>query len=262
MSEGACGDAGRAPRYKSKFPGNVAPKDVPCSLLGVKKVRAAATMGPGAGDIVVDPKQFLHKHEKEPVLPPPAKPAPKPRLKSPLPKRDERPAMGLSSGKDFVAGNVAEAAAAPPRYQEREEVNYTLKPWFGEVPPYLQRRRRELEEQRRAAQAPPEQARGCRPGGVTCVLPEGARGDGGQLFKEKLDVAGSRAAHTLSGAELEELVTHLKLKWQTLNEAYQRLPMVLDTPSKKRRKQEMEGQLAEIERDVKLLSKAAVVHVF
>lgn len=45
------------------------------------------------------------------------------------------------------------------------------------------------------------------------------------------------AGNALCGAELEELVRHLKLKWQSVNEAYQRLPMVLDTPSKKRRKE-------------------------
>lgn len=41
----------------------------------------------------------------------------------------------------------------------------------------------------------------------------------------------------LRGEELAELVRHLKLKWQSLNEAYVRLPCVLDTPSKRRRKE-------------------------
>jgi hypothetical protein len=42
---------------------------------------------------------------------------------------------------------------------------------------------------------------------------------------------------TISGDELAELIRHLKLKWQSVNEAYVRLPCVLDTPSKKRRKE-------------------------
>ena len=42
---------------------------------------------------------------------------------------------------------------------------------------------------------------------------------------------------TLAGEELAALVAHLKIKWASLNEAYQRLPCVLDTPSKKRRKE-------------------------
>lgn len=45
----------------------------------------------------------------------------------------------------------------------------------------------------------------------------------------------------LQGEELAELVRHLKLKWQSLNEAYVRLPCVLDTPSKRRRKEASRG---------------------
>lgn len=41
----------------------------------------------------------------------------------------------------------------------------------------------------------------------------------------------------ISGEELAELIRHLKLKWQSINEAYVRLPCVLDTPSKRRRKE-------------------------
>jgi hypothetical protein len=41
----------------------------------------------------------------------------------------------------------------------------------------------------------------------------------------------------ISGTELADLIRHLKLKWQSINEAYVRLPCVLDTPSKLRRKQ-------------------------
>lgn len=55
--------------YKSKHSGNVSPAAVPCSSLGVKKVRMAATMGPGSGQEVVSPTKFLHAHEKEPRLP-------------------------------------------------------------------------------------------------------------------------------------------------------------------------------------------------
>lgn len=53
-----------------QFPGKVDPKQVPSSLLGVKQVRATATMGPGSGGVLVDPSHFLLKHEGEPELPP------------------------------------------------------------------------------------------------------------------------------------------------------------------------------------------------
>lgn len=39
-----------------------------------------------------------------------------------MPKRSERPVMGLQSGRDFVAGNVKEAAATAPRHKAQEQV--------------------------------------------------------------------------------------------------------------------------------------------
>lgn len=59
----------KPPLYRSKHPGAVSPGTVPCSALGAKTVRAAATMGPGSGELLVDPGRFLLAHEKEPVLP-------------------------------------------------------------------------------------------------------------------------------------------------------------------------------------------------
>ena len=80
------------------------------------------------------------------------------------------------------------------------QVRDVFKPWFGEVPPYLERRRR---EQATEAAGPPCQR--------------------------------------LQGAELEALLCHLKLKWQSVSEAYQRLPCLLDTPGKHARKQVRPG---------------------
>lgn len=45
----------------------------------------------------------------------------------------------------------------------------------------------------------------------------------------------------LQGEELAGLVHSLKLKWQSLNKAYVRLPCVVDTPSKRRRKEASRG---------------------
>ena len=74
-----------------------------------------------------------------------------------MPKRSERPQMGLSSSKDFVASNVVEVPATVPMHPQLEEVRYVLKPWFGEVPPYLRQRCKELEEQRRQTEEPAEE---------------------------------------------------------------------------------------------------------
>ena len=59
-------------------------------------------------------------------VPPAAhKPPPKERRKASLPDlEDDPPLMGLRSQRDWVAGNVVEAAATPHRFQEQEEVGW------------------------------------------------------------------------------------------------------------------------------------------
>lgn len=220
--------------------------------------------------------------------------------------------MGLSSGRDFLSTNVAEAAAATPKYQDQEEVRgslpadggpsltgqlhghllllssgscplntcppspglpptrcnqvrYVFKPYFGELPPYLQQRKREQAEQREAAAraAQPQQVRitgqtqqqqqqrACQHVRrcsacvlhacmcalcVRCMMPRHlCRPTWLGLQDEEEGV------QVLRGEALEELLRHLKLKWQSLNEAYVRLPCVTDTPSKKRRKEASRG---------------------
>ncbi len=51
------------------------------------------------------------------------------------------------------------------------------------------------------------------------------------------------------------LIVVFQDKWAVINEAYQKLPFSLDTPTKKRRKEELEKQLSQIEKDIKLLMK-------
>lgn len=50
--------------------GPLDPRAVPCSSLGIKEVHAMRSMGPPSGAELVSTAKFLHKHEKEPRLPP------------------------------------------------------------------------------------------------------------------------------------------------------------------------------------------------
>ena len=51
----------------------------------------------------------------------------------------------------------------------------------------------------------------------------------------------------------QNLLKHLKRHWGALNAAYQKLPLQLDTPSKKRSKEFLETKLALCEADIQLL---------
>jgi hypothetical protein len=98
------------------------------------------------------------------------------------------------------------------------QVRYVFKPWFGEVPPYLERRRREQATEATAASA--------RRAAIAAA-------------------AAGPPCQRLQGAELEALLRHLKLKWQSVSEAYQRLPCLLDTPGKHARKQVRPGAVGQ-----------------
>ncbi|XP_054611460.1 enkurin-like [Dunckerocampus dactyliophorus] len=57
----------------------------------------------------------------------------------------------------------------------------------------------------------------------------------------------------LTDEECREIIEDLKKKCMRLNMAYQRLPFVIDTPSLKMRKTRLEGDLQQLENDLKLL---------
>jgi protein subunit release factor A len=63
----------------------------------------------------------------------------------------------------------------------------------------------------------------------------------------------------LPEAEQKELVRELKLKWERVNEAYQKLPFTLDTPQKRARKEQLERELKQLEHDVETLQHKAVL---
>lgn len=62
-----------------------------------------------------------------------------------------------------------------------------------------------------------------------------------------------KASKILPEEERQQLLRQLKLKWAQINSQFLRLPCTLDTPAKRLRKEVYEAQLAQIEKDVKLL---------
>ena len=65
----------------------------------------------------------------------------------------------------------------------------------------------------------------------------------------------------LSDADKHTLLRQLKVRWGNLNAAFQKLPLQLDTPSKQRRKEDLELQLAQTEADIQLLQLRPTVMV-
>jgi Calmodulin-binding len=65
----------------------------------------------------------------------------------------------------------------------------------------------------------------------------------------------------LSPEERAQLLGHLKTKWSSVNTAYQKMTFTLDTPTKQKRKETYEAQLADIEKDIQMLERGEVILV-
>merc|ERR1711939_1201105 len=181
----------KQPLYRSKFPG----------MMPTNK-KLSASMG--QPHTVVDSKQYLRRGEAAmPTVRNPAALGVERRQftkeKPPVPRRDEKPVMGLVSQKNYITANAVDNILAVPKKPVSSDVNYLQKQDYGQVPQYLGRVKQQIQEEYRM---------------------------------------------------IEEMTQS--------NKEYQTLSFTLDTPAKKKRKEEYEAQLEQIENDIKKLSKKFV----
>ncbi|GLC52010.1 hypothetical protein PLESTB_000572600 [Pleodorina starrii] len=219
----------RPPMHNSKFPGKTHPAEFE---FGQNKVQPHATMGRPDG---ANGPTKLRPHEKEPKLPSPGPPThPKEKIRPPVPSKDEVPKMGLTSNKNFITSNAVDVMLAKPGKVPQPEFQWTQKPDYGKVPLYLKRNKERISKEK-------------------------------EQFSQFIRVreAPDANAHVsqLSPDDRQQLIRHLKAKWGSVNTAYQGLSLTTDTAMKKIRKEAMERDLAEIERDIRTLERGEVVLV-
>jgi len=169
------------------------------------------------------------------VLPEPTAPSrTKTKLRAPVPAKDEKPVMGLCSNKNFITSNAVEVILAKPGKQPQEEFQWTTRPGYGKNPMYLRRVKDTINREREQFE---------------------------QFIKMRTAPDPSQGVTQLSNDERAQLLRHLKLKWASVNDAYQKGALVCDSEQKKHRKEGLERQLAEIERDIKSLERGEMVLV-
>merc|ERR1719240_2335998 len=122
--------------YRSKHDPNA-----PVTGAGIVKKRDNATFGPG-GKSGPNPKEFLKRGEKAVKIParnPDLQPFvyPTQQKKVSVPKRDEKPVMGLKTSKNFITANAVEAILQVPKASGSAEAYYLSKADYGQVPGYL-----------------------------------------------------------------------------------------------------------------------------
>jgi len=237
----------KPPMYRSKHDAQVPPS---CSLMGLqgtskltannsgKEVRPsanrkdAATFGKEVAPEVV-PEEFLKKSQRD---------LPKAGTfhrntlsgyRAPVPKRTEKPVMGLTTDKDFLVANAVETILAVPKRTKMEEPPATQLKTFGKVPKYLTRIKNDISEERTYLQ---------------------------RLNNQKS--AGEREQLRPMGEEEKaELIAGLKRKWHDIHKQYQTLTFNIDTVTKVQRKEGLEAEMEQIEKAIEKLSKRNI-HVY
>merc|ERR1711937_625073 len=214
----------KPPLYRSAYPGVTAAERRPAATMGPLKVTPP------------NPQNFLKSYTREDnKLPEPKKfeftdavdkkPA--------VPRRNERPVLGLVTSKNFITCNAVENIVAVPKKTDVGQVSYMNKKGYGKVPAYLEKVKAEIQDEYNYIQQMQE------------AYDE--QGDDGQC-----------RTRMMANDEKMAMLEGLKTNWDRINKAYQTLSFTLDTPAKKQRKEEFEAQLEQIERDIEKLSKGTL----
>lgn len=137
----------------------------------------------------------------------------------PVPKKDEKPVMGLRSDKNFVVANAVESTlAAPKKKNPPPQPRGVDRATFGKVPKYIESRKEELAASKRMIA-----------NGIAAEAREA------EMF------------HELLPSELKELRNGLQARWDTLNREFQTMGFQVETRSKKRRQEQLEAELRSVE---------------
>jgi hypothetical protein len=151
--------------------------------------------------------------------------------KAPVPKADEKPIMGLKSGKNFITANAVEVILQAPKTQAEPE-RYLNKKSYGKVPEYLQKIKVDVEQEYETL----------------------------RQLKDEEKKEQEQQRYLMSPEEVRTLREGLQKKWDAVNREYQTVTHIskIDTQGLKRKKENCEKELAQLERDMALLDKAYV----
>ena len=147
----------------------------------------------------------------------------------PIPSKDEKPIMGLVSDKNFIVSNAVENILAATNLPVNKEKDVLKKRNFGKVPKYLQKIKKEIEDEYQLVRK--------------------------MQIEEEAEM--DRQKFLMSEDEKQELIAALKKKWEVVHKEYQTLTHKnkLDTRGLKEKYENGERQLKQLELDIQKLSK-------
>ena len=148
-----------------------------------------------------------------------------------VPRRAERPVYGLKTAKNYPTANAVEVILAVPKARPSKPARYVEKSNYGKVPGYLSQVKADIEMEKE-------------------VLAE--------FLEEAMPTYDGPAEDPLPERERQELIKALKRKWDYSNKKFQG-SLGTDSKSKIDAKEYYEKLLAELEKDIKMLSRGPVV---
>ncbi|KAJ8314041.1 hypothetical protein KUTeg_008602 [Tegillarca granosa] len=195
-------------------------------------------------------ENYLKKHSKEPILPDRRQfEYPDAERKKPLvPAKVDQPLMGIKTTKNFITTNAVQNITSIPKKPEKIYVDtkkgdknllepsglepvYLHRKDFGETPKYLVKRKEEMKRAQEEYDA--YVAEHFRRGAMRCLTNE----------------------------ERQAILQGLKTNWEEIHEQYQGLSVVTDTAPKKNRKERMEAEMKQLERDIETIEKHRVIYI-
>lgn len=238
-------------QYKSKYPADAPPTSSTFGLKTTSKVLGnvagdfehfdgahrssslGASFGKAKGTIKPDPQSFRKKGTGTHKLPEQTNKFnyTSQERKPPIPKKDEKPILGLKTDKNFIVANAVEVILKAPKALP-EQADPLKKKEYGRVPEYINKIKGDIEEEYNTLR---------------------------QLKREQEDEE-ERQRYLVSQEEVKELREGLKKKWQAVNREYQMITHIRkpDTQGLKRKKENCEKELAQLEKDMAALDRAYV----
>jgi hypothetical protein len=205
----------------------------------MKTQMVSSTMGPTCSDRKhVDPSNYLKKGSRATMPKYPTQHKCRVMQKPAVPSKDDRPVMGIKTKKDFVSHNAASAILSSPPKLKEDSGDFMCHEGYGKIPEYLTNVKQQIRlEQELIDRHVQEQF-----------------ADKNAKEEEKLV--------PMDEAERQELINALKLRWDTVNNAYQMFGhRVAIENGDIKRKEAQEQELEQLEKDIEKLSRPGPVMI-
>ena len=157
-----------------------------------------------------------------------------------VPRRNEKPVMGLRTGKNFITANAVEAILSVPQMPRTSGVDYLSKEDYGKVPDYLNLVKTEI---RRENEMIDEY--------VNRQMNTDNESSSNELYSE------------FGEQQRYELILKLKTKWDAVNAVYQKSchRVKFESRGDINRKESQENELKRLENDIMLLQRGGPLMV-